>query len=63
LSTDRLEYTLSSDLSTNGSRVVESTLDSIPTEILRFEIVPLCYRGTRLSSLYPGVTWSSKNDQ
>ena len=57
LGSNRIEYTLSEDAVTNGGRVVESTLDTPPIEVLRFDTQQLCYRATRIPSLYPEVVW------
>lgn len=57
LAPNRIEYTLADDAVTNGGRVVESTMDLVPIEVLRFDTKQLCYRATRIPSLYPGVTW------
>ena len=61
LAPNRVEYTFSLDSLTNEGVVVESTMDSIPTQVLRFDTPQFCYRGVRLPSLYPGVTWDSSS--
>jgi hypothetical protein len=57
LDSQRYEYTLSTVPGTPGGRVVESTMDPLPTEVWRLDLGQLCYRAVRLPSLYPGVAW------
>jgi hypothetical protein len=57
LGPNRIEYTLSSDAITQGGRIVESTMDPVPTEVLRFDTQQQCYRATRIPSLYAGINW------
>ena len=53
----RIEYTLSTVPGFIGGRMIESTMDPTPTEVWRLDVNQLAYRGERLGSLYPNLTW------
>jgi hypothetical protein len=58
LSNNDVEFDITSPLNALASQIIELTQDSNPQTVWQMNIVgENAYRGSRIPSLYPGVTW------